>query len=166
MRTIPLTATLTRPTAYAAAAPVRTTRGAEYAAFENHHARLSRAAEPAAAMTLRAAALHDNRRCGRPWPRISPAPATPCRKACARNSSTWRSFRCCKAAPPCATRCPVGPHRHQPHGHARPLWRGNTGMSGLVLKLGPRERVLINGAVIENGDRRARLSIVTPMQAS
>jgi flagellar protein FlbT len=35
-------------------------------------------------------------------------------------------------------------------------------MSGLVLKLGPRERVLINGAVIENGDRRARLSIVTP----
>jgi len=35
-------------------------------------------------------------------------------------------------------------------------------MGGLVLKLGPRERVLINGAVIENGDRRSRLSIVTP----
>lgn len=35
-------------------------------------------------------------------------------------------------------------------------------MSGLVLKLGPRERVLINGAVIENGDKRSRLSIVTP----
>ena len=35
-------------------------------------------------------------------------------------------------------------------------------MSGLVLKLGPRERVLINGAVIENGDRRARLAIMTP----
>ena len=35
-------------------------------------------------------------------------------------------------------------------------------MSGLVLKLGPKERVLVNGAVIENGDRRARLSIVTP----
>ncbi|MCT4557796.1 MAG: flagellar biosynthesis repressor FlbT [Pelagimonas sp.] len=35
-------------------------------------------------------------------------------------------------------------------------------MSGLVLKLGPRERVLINGAVIENGDRRSRVSIVTP----
>jgi flagellar protein FlbT len=35
-------------------------------------------------------------------------------------------------------------------------------MSGLVLKLGPRERVLINGAVIENGDRRSRLAIVTP----
>lgn len=35
-------------------------------------------------------------------------------------------------------------------------------MSGLVLKLGPNERVLINGAVIENGDRRTRLSIVTP----
>ncbi|GGG78591.1 flagellar biosynthesis repressor FlbT [Salipiger pallidus] len=35
-------------------------------------------------------------------------------------------------------------------------------MTGLVLKLGPRERVLINGAVIENGDRRSRLSIVTP----
>lgn len=35
-------------------------------------------------------------------------------------------------------------------------------MSGLVLKLSPKERVLINGAVIENGDRRARISIVTP----
>lgn len=35
-------------------------------------------------------------------------------------------------------------------------------MSGLVLKLGPKERVLINGAVIENGDRRSRLSIVSP----
>lgn len=35
-------------------------------------------------------------------------------------------------------------------------------MSGLVLKLGPHERVLINGAVIENGDRRCRLAIMTP----
>lgn len=35
-------------------------------------------------------------------------------------------------------------------------------MSGLVLKLGPKERVLINGAVIENGERRSRLNIVTP----
>jgi len=35
-------------------------------------------------------------------------------------------------------------------------------MSGLVLKLSPRERLLINGAVIENGDRRSRLSVVTP----
>lgn len=35
-------------------------------------------------------------------------------------------------------------------------------MSGLVLKLGPKERVLVNGAVIENGDRRTRLSIITP----
>jgi flagellar protein FlbT len=35
-------------------------------------------------------------------------------------------------------------------------------MTGLVLKLAPRERVLINGAVIENGDRRSRLAIVTP----
>ncbi|MEM9973234.1 MAG: flagellar biosynthesis repressor FlbT [Pseudomonadota bacterium] len=35
-------------------------------------------------------------------------------------------------------------------------------MSGLVLKLAPKERILINGAVIENGDRRSRLSIVTP----
>ncbi len=34
-------------------------------------------------------------------------------------------------------------------------------MSGLVLKLGPGERVLINGAVIENGDRRARFAIMT-----
>lgn len=35
-------------------------------------------------------------------------------------------------------------------------------MSGLVLKLGPHERVLINGAVIENGDKRSRLAIMTP----
>lgn len=35
-------------------------------------------------------------------------------------------------------------------------------MSGLVLKLAPRERVLINGAVIENGDKRSRLAILTP----
>lgn len=35
-------------------------------------------------------------------------------------------------------------------------------MSGLVLKLAPYERILINGAVIENGLRRTRLNIVTP----
>lgn len=35
-------------------------------------------------------------------------------------------------------------------------------MTGLVLKLGPFERVLINGAVIENGDKRSRLAVVTP----
>ena len=35
-------------------------------------------------------------------------------------------------------------------------------MSGLVLKLAPKERVLVNGAVIENGDRRSRLSVLTP----
>ncbi|MDJ0995602.1 MAG: flagellar biosynthesis repressor FlbT [Dinoroseobacter sp.] len=35
-------------------------------------------------------------------------------------------------------------------------------MSGLVLKLAPKERVLINGAVIENGERRVRLSIKSP----
>lgn len=34
-------------------------------------------------------------------------------------------------------------------------------MTGLVLKLAPKERVLINGAVIENGDKRTRLSIMT-----
>ena len=35
-------------------------------------------------------------------------------------------------------------------------------MSGLVIKLGPRERIMINGVVIENGDRRARFNILTP----
>lgn len=34
-------------------------------------------------------------------------------------------------------------------------------MTGLVLKLAPKERVFINGAIIENGDRRTRISIVT-----
>ena len=35
-------------------------------------------------------------------------------------------------------------------------------MTGLILKLAPHERVLINGAVIENGDRRSRFAVVTP----
>ena len=35
-------------------------------------------------------------------------------------------------------------------------------MSGLVIKLAPHERILINGAVIENGDKRSRLAIMTP----
>ncbi|WP_425044833.1 flagellar biosynthesis repressor FlbT [Primorskyibacter sp. S87] len=35
-------------------------------------------------------------------------------------------------------------------------------MSGLVLKLAPKERVLVNGAVIENGERRGRVAILTP----
>lgn len=35
-------------------------------------------------------------------------------------------------------------------------------MSGLVLKLAPNERILINGAVIENGERRSKISIKTP----
>lgn len=35
-------------------------------------------------------------------------------------------------------------------------------MTGLVLKLGPHERVLINGAVIENGERRSKLAVMTP----
>lgn len=34
-------------------------------------------------------------------------------------------------------------------------------MSGLVLKLRPSERILINGVVIENGDRRAKLNVLT-----
>lgn len=34
-------------------------------------------------------------------------------------------------------------------------------MTGLVLKLAPNERILINGAVIENGNRRGRINIVT-----
>lgn len=35
-------------------------------------------------------------------------------------------------------------------------------MSGLVIKLGPKERILINGAVIENGDKRSKIAIKTP----
>lgn len=35
-------------------------------------------------------------------------------------------------------------------------------MTGLVLKLGPRERIMINGVVMENGDRRTRINILTP----
>ena len=35
-------------------------------------------------------------------------------------------------------------------------------MNGLTLKLGPNERVLINGAVIENGARRISFTVKTP----
>lgn len=35
-------------------------------------------------------------------------------------------------------------------------------MSGLVIKLAPNERLLINGAVIENGEKRSKISIKTP----
>lgn len=35
-------------------------------------------------------------------------------------------------------------------------------MTGLVLKLSPHERIMINGAVLENGDRRTRLNVLTP----
>ncbi len=35
-------------------------------------------------------------------------------------------------------------------------------MPGLILKLGPSERVMINGVVMENGSRRSRLNILTP----
>lgn len=35
-------------------------------------------------------------------------------------------------------------------------------MSGLILKLAPNERILVNGVVIENGDKRSRISIKTP----
>lgn len=35
-------------------------------------------------------------------------------------------------------------------------------MTGLVIKLAPNERVLINGAVIQNGDRRASISVRSP----
>ena len=38
-------------------------------------------------------------------------------------------------------------------------------MAGLVLKLAPNERILINGVVIENGDRKTVLKIKTPNAA-
>jgi flagellar biosynthesis repressor protein FlbT len=34
-------------------------------------------------------------------------------------------------------------------------------MAGLVLKLARHERILVNGALIENGDRKAELRILT-----
>lgn len=35
-------------------------------------------------------------------------------------------------------------------------------MPGLILKLGPGERVMVNGVVMENGPRRTRVNILTP----
>lgn len=35
-------------------------------------------------------------------------------------------------------------------------------MTRLILKLAPKERLLINGAVIENGEKRTKISIRTP----
>jgi flagellar biosynthesis repressor protein FlbT len=66
-----------------------------------------------------------------------------------REGSQWRG----------AGRC-AG--RHQPRGDARPARSEGRRMTGLILKLAPHERVLINGAVIENGDKRSRFSIITP----
>lgn len=58
-----MTATSLAQSAYgAASAPVRTTRGTEYAVFEKITARLKRAAENNAPMTLIAEAIYDNRR--------------------------------------------------------------------------------------------------------
>ena len=58
-----MTATSLAQTAYATATiPVRTDRGAEYAAFQAVTSRLTEAAKPNAPMPKRAAALHDNRK--------------------------------------------------------------------------------------------------------
>ncbi len=38
---------------------------------------------------------------------------------------------------------------------------GRDGMPGLALKLAPREQVLINGVVVENGPRRTQIVIMT-----
>ncbi len=35
-------------------------------------------------------------------------------------------------------------------------------MAGLILKLAPNERVLVNGVVMENGDRKTTLKVKTP----
>jgi flagellar protein FlbT len=35
-------------------------------------------------------------------------------------------------------------------------------LPGLILKLGPGERVMVNGVVMENGPRRTRINILTP----
>ncbi|MEQ8366940.1 MAG: flagellar biosynthesis regulator FlaF [Roseicyclus sp.] len=70
-----MTPTSLAQTAYGAVAtPVRTSRGAEHAAFETVTARLAQAARPGAPMTLRAAALHDNRRL---WTTLATDLATP-----------------------------------------------------------------------------------------
>jgi flagellar biosynthesis regulator FlaF len=57
-----LSSTTLAQTAYAATAPVRTSRGTEYAAFQKVTAHMVRATRDGASMTERAAALHENRR--------------------------------------------------------------------------------------------------------
>src|SRR6056297_1645338 len=57
-----LSSTMLAQTAYAATAPVRTSRGTEYAAFQNVTAHMMRATRAGAPMTDRASALHENRR--------------------------------------------------------------------------------------------------------
>jgi flagellar biosynthesis repressor protein FlbT len=34
-------------------------------------------------------------------------------------------------------------------------------MGGLIIKLRPREQIMINGVIVENGDRKSRLRILT-----
>ncbi len=57
-----MSSTMLAQTAYAATAPVRTSRGTEYAAFQNVTAHMMRATRAGAPMTDRASALHENRR--------------------------------------------------------------------------------------------------------
>ena len=35
-------------------------------------------------------------------------------------------------------------------------------MNGLILKLAPNEKLLVNGAVLQNLERRSKLSVITP----
>jgi flagellar protein FlbT len=39
--------------------------------------------------------------------------------------------------------------------------RGDKHMSGLILKLRPHEELMVNGVVIQNGDRKTRLKVKT-----
>jgi flagellar protein FlaF len=57
-----LSSTMLAQTAYAATAPVRTSRGTEYAAFQKVTARMIRATRDGASMAERAIALQENRR--------------------------------------------------------------------------------------------------------
>jgi flagellar protein FlbT len=156
----PYSATLPMPNP----APTRTPRAAEYEVIARITQRLSAASARRRDQLSRpdrrpgrerTACGHAGRRCGR-------ATATDCPRPCGPSCST------CIASPPnTAARCgrqglARRADRDQHRRPARPAGRGGSGMSGLVLKLGPHERVLINGAVIENGDKRSKLAIMTP----
>jgi flagellar protein FlaF len=88
-----LSSTMLAQTAYAATAPVRTSRGTEYAAFQKVTARMIRATRDGASMAERAIALQENRRLWTVLATDLADEANGCPTSCARGCCFWPNSR-------------------------------------------------------------------------